>query len=102
MSATSTVIERKARATESLVMPAGTARDEEPIGSAGAEASAARIAVGPLASDGSTGAEAAPAGSTPAERPGPLADLSDHGLEVPVLGGRLVPHTNLDLAASAP
>ncbi|WP_350347902.1 aminotransferase class V-fold PLP-dependent enzyme [Agromyces sp. G08B096] len=32
----------------------------------------------------------------------PLALLADAGLEVPVLGGRRVPHTNLDLAASAP
>ncbi|GAA2037563.1 aminotransferase class V-fold PLP-dependent enzyme [Agromyces tropicus] len=34
--------------------------------------------------------------------PGPLADLLDAGLEVPVLGGGLVRHVNLDVAASAP
>ncbi|UOE26572.1 aminotransferase class V-fold PLP-dependent enzyme [Agromyces soli] len=32
----------------------------------------------------------------------PLAALADRGLVVPVLGGDRVPHTNLDLAASAP
>lgn len=34
--------------------------------------------------------------------PGPLAALVDAGLEVPVLGGGLVRHVNLDVAASAP
>ena len=34
--------------------------------------------------------------------PGPLAALADAGLEVPVLGGGLVRHVNLDVAASAP
>ncbi|MFF2389183.1 aminotransferase class V-fold PLP-dependent enzyme [Agromyces sp. NPDC058104] len=34
--------------------------------------------------------------------PGPLARLVDAGLEVPVLGGGLVRHVNLDTAASAP
>ncbi|WP_448002816.1 aminotransferase class V-fold PLP-dependent enzyme [Agromyces bauzanensis] len=33
---------------------------------------------------------------------GPLAALADAGLEVPVLGGGLVRHVNLDVAASAP
>ncbi|WP_208008491.1 aminotransferase class V-fold PLP-dependent enzyme [Agromyces protaetiae] len=32
----------------------------------------------------------------------PLALLADAGLDVPVLGGRRVPHSNLDVAASAP
>ncbi|MFF2271897.1 aminotransferase class V-fold PLP-dependent enzyme [Agromyces sp. NPDC058136] len=36
------------------------------------------------------------------EPPGPLAQLVDAGLEVPVLGGRVVRHVNLDTAASAP
>lgn len=60
-------------------MPAGAARDATPAGVAHAEASGARV-----------------------DHPGPLAELADRGLEVPVLGGRLVPHANLDLAASAP
>ncbi|WP_198169735.1 aminotransferase class V-fold PLP-dependent enzyme [Agromyces laixinhei] len=34
--------------------------------------------------------------------PGPLALLADAGLEVPVLGGGVVRHVNLDVAASAP
>jgi len=34
--------------------------------------------------------------------PGPLAALTDAGLEVPVLGGGMVRHVNLDIAASAP
>ncbi|WP_353815935.1 aminotransferase class V-fold PLP-dependent enzyme [Agromyces sp. SYSU T00266] len=34
--------------------------------------------------------------------PGPLAELVDAGLEVPVLGGGRVRHVNLDVAASAP
>ncbi|MEF3402598.1 aminotransferase class V-fold PLP-dependent enzyme [Agromyces sp. CCNWLW203] len=34
--------------------------------------------------------------------PGPLAVLADAGLEVPVLGGGVVRHVNLDVAASAP
>lgn len=34
--------------------------------------------------------------------PGPLAALADAGLEVPVLGGGVVRHVNLDIAASAP
>ncbi|WP_229276019.1 aminotransferase class V-fold PLP-dependent enzyme [Agromyces kandeliae] len=34
--------------------------------------------------------------------PGPLAELVDVGLEVPVLGGGRVRHVNLDIAASAP
>ncbi|GAA1782768.1 aminotransferase class V-fold PLP-dependent enzyme [Agromyces lapidis] len=37
-----------------------------------------------------------------APAPGPLARLVDAGLEVPVLGGGLVRHVNLDTAASAP
>ena len=40
--------------------------------------------------------------SSPAPGPGPLAALSDAGLEVPVLGGAFVRHVNLDVAASAP
>lgn len=37
-----------------------------------------------------------------AVRVGPLAELDDAGLEVPVLGGATVRHVNLDVAASAP
>ncbi|WP_127792245.1 aminotransferase class V-fold PLP-dependent enzyme [Agromyces sp. LHK192] len=40
--------------------------------------------------------------STARETMRPLALLADAGLEVPVLGGGRVAHTNLDLAASAP
>lgn len=55
-------------------------------------------------------ASAAAAGPAPLEASaarsgtpvGPLAVLADAGLEVPVLDGSNVPHTNLDLAASAP
>ncbi|MFE6964487.1 aminotransferase class V-fold PLP-dependent enzyme [Agromyces sp. NPDC057679] len=43
-----------------------------------------------------------PAAMMDATAPGPLARLVDAGLEVPVLGGRLVRHVNLDTAASAP
>ncbi|MFF2277776.1 aminotransferase class V-fold PLP-dependent enzyme [Agromyces sp. NPDC058126] len=54
----------------------------------------------------STAARAArtsePAAMMDATAPGPLARLVDAGLEVPVLGGRLVRHVNLDTAASAP
>src|SRR5215203_3793783 len=46
--------------------------------------------------------EATRGGVRPAMRPGPLAALSDAHLEVPVLGGGLVRHVNLDVAASAP
>jgi len=48
---------------------------------------------------GATGASALRA---PRVAPGPLAELVDAGLEVPVLGGARVRHVNLDVAASAP
>ncbi|WP_205647626.1 aminotransferase class V-fold PLP-dependent enzyme [Agromyces badenianii] len=41
-------------------------------------------------------------GSARSAGPGPLAALADAGLEVPVLGGGLARHVNLDIAASAP
>ncbi|MGR0320879.1 aminotransferase class V-fold PLP-dependent enzyme [Agromyces sp. ZXT2-3] len=47
----------------------------------------------------------APAAARPLDArraPGPLAELVDAGLEVPVLGGGTVRHVNLDVAASAP
>jgi hypothetical protein len=50
---------------------------------------------------GSTGGSTTDAPVTPPP-PGPLAALADAGLEVPVLGGCLVRHVNLDIAASAP
>lgn len=50
---------------------------------------------------GSTGGSTTDAPATPPP-PGPLAALADAGLEVPVLGGGLVRHVNLDIAASAP
>ena len=40
--------------------------------------------------------------SVVADALGPLAQLADAGLEVPVLGGGTVRHVNLDVAASAP
>lgn len=43
-----------------------------------------------------------PARSPAPSAPGPLAALVDAGLEVPVLGGGVVRHVNLDVAASAP
>lgn len=51
-----------------------------------------------------TRAAAGPATDAAAEpaAPGPLAALADAGLEVPVLGGGVVRHVNLDIAASAP
>ncbi|MGX5697799.1 aminotransferase class V-fold PLP-dependent enzyme, partial [Agromyces soli] len=90
MTATSTVIERKARATESRVMPAGESHAEAQTQAASTQAASTQLAPTALA-----GARAVAA-------PGALARLADHGLEVPVLGGGTVPHTNLDLAASAP
>ncbi|MFD4421007.1 aminotransferase class V-fold PLP-dependent enzyme [Agromyces sp. NPDC058484] len=48
-------------------------------------------------------AAAAPAGpGAPLALCAPLAALADAGLEVPVLGGGVVRHVNLDVAASAP
>lgn len=56
--------------------------------------------------EGSGDAEANPACTGAAARGGAevasLAQLADAGLEVPLLGGGVAPHTNLDLAASAP
>lgn len=44
----------------------------------------------------------APVRTAAGDAPGPLAALADAGLEVPVLGGGVVRHVNLDVAASAP
>ncbi|MCP2369947.1 selenocysteine lyase/cysteine desulfurase [Agromyces terreus] len=41
-------------------------------------------------------------GRIPSSFAGPLAELADAGLEIPVLGGATVRHVNLDVAASAP
>ena len=55
-----------------------------------------------IATDERTATDAAPAGVRGARLAGPLAALADARLEVPVLGGGVVRHVNLDVAASAP
>ncbi|HET8778853.1 MAG TPA: hypothetical protein VFM66_02180, partial [Agromyces sp.] len=57
-------------------------------------------AAGPLAPGELAARAAGPAAQ--AAGSGALAALADAGLEVPVLGGGVVRHVNLDVAASAP